>query len=54
MLILEKFNDTWNYTFIIVASIAILVGTILTLIKLKKQKYINRIEKRGSRKKDTE
>ena len=34
--ILEKFNDTWNYTFLIVALIAIGIGTILTMRKMKK------------------
>lgn len=53
MLILEKFNDTWNYTFIIVTSFAIIVGTIITLIKVKKNKYNDRREKRNIINKDT-
>ena len=37
MFILEKFNDTWNYTFIAVAFIAIGIGTFLTIRKMKKE-----------------
>ena len=48
MLILEEFNDTWNYTFIIVALFAIAVGTIITLRKYKKQEKFDRREKRKS------
>ncbi len=48
MLILEEFNDTWNYTFIIVALFAIAVGTIITLRKYKKQEKLDRREKRKS------
>lgn len=53
MLILEKFNDVWNYTFIIVTSIAIIIGTIITLIKVKKDKFNDRREKRSNINKDT-
>ena len=53
MLILEKFTDTWNYTFIIMAIISILSGTMITLkqyTKAKKEtKEIDRREKRKSR-----
>lgn len=37
MLILEEFTDTWNYTFIIVAIIAIGIGTFITLKKMPKE-----------------
>lgn len=50
MLILEEFNNTWNYTFIIVMSFAIIIGTIITLLKMKKEekneKVLTRKEKR--------
>ncbi len=50
MLILEEFNNAWNYTFIIVMSIAVTIGTIITLLKLKKeekkQTVLSRKEKR--------
>lgn len=48
MLILEEFNDTWNYTFIIVALFAIAIGTIITLRKYKKQEMQDRRKKRKS------
>ena len=48
MLILEEFNDMWNYTFIVVALFAIAVGTIITLRKYKKNEMQDRREKRKS------
>lgn len=37
MLILEEFTNSWNYTFIILALIAIAIGTILTIRKMNKE-----------------
>ena len=37
MYILETFNDFWNYTFISVSLIAIGIGTIITIRKMKKE-----------------
>ena len=45
MYILETFTDTWNYTFVIVAVIAIIFGTIVTLKVNSKES----IEKRRQR-----
>jgi len=47
MFILEKFSDTWNYTFIAVALIAIAIGTFITIRKMKKQERNNRRENRS-------
>ena len=54
MLILEDFNDTWNYTFIIVVTIAICIGTLITIFEINKNKYSNRRRKRNNINKDTE
>lgn len=46
--ILEKaseYNDTWNYTFLIVAIIAIIIGTILTVYKILKSDDISNKER---------
>ena len=49
-MILEEFNDSWNYTFVIVMTIAILIGTFITYRKTikeeKKQSEASRKEKR--------
>ena len=34
--ILESFNDTWNYTFLLVALVAVAIGTFLTMRKMKR------------------
>ncbi len=47
MYILESFNDSWNYTFLIVSLIAIAIGTIITLRKNKKDELKNRRDKRN-------
>jgi len=49
MLILEKFNDTWNYTFIIVAVIAITIGTFLTIRKIHKEEEQSNNKRREKR-----
>jgi len=50
MLILEEFTNAWNYTFIIVMTFAIIIGTIITLRKMNKEenqrKRMSRSEKR--------
>ena len=48
MLILEKYIDTWNYTFIIVALIALCIGTFLAIRNIKKQDKKSRREKRSN------
>lgn len=55
MIILEEFTDSWNYTFIIVVTIAILIGTIITIINIKRNVYLYRRKKRSifSNNKDT-
>lgn len=50
MILANEFNDSWNYTFIIVALVAIAIGTLITLRKMKKQQLNDRREKRGNTK----
>ena len=45
-MILETFTDTWNFTFLIVATISILIGSIITIRKMKKESLHQRQEKR--------
>ena len=45
MYILETFTDTWNYTFVIVAIIAIAFGTIVTLKVNSKESIEKRRQK---------
>ena len=47
-MILETFTDTWNFTFLIAATIAIMIGTFLTLRKMKKEEFEKRREKRNN------
>lgn len=47
MILVDEFNNTWNYTFIIVSLIAITVGTVITLHEMKVRKYSLRREKRS-------
>ena len=47
MIILESFTDAWNFTFLIAASIAVLIGSILTIRNMKKEEYEKRREKRN-------
>ena len=49
MILANEFNDTWNYTFLIVALIAIAIGTFITIRKMKKQELSHRREKRGTK-----
>ena len=46
MFILESFNNSWNYTFLVVSLIAIAIGTIITLRKIKKEELERRRDKR--------
>ena len=46
MYILETFTDTWNYTFVIVAVIAIIFGTIVTLRVNSNERIEKRRQKR--------
>ncbi len=53
MLILEEFTNAWNYTFIIVMVIAITIGTIITLIKMKKEEKKNKILSRNEKRRES-
>ena len=47
MYILEEYIDTWNYTFIIVALIALGIGTFLAIKNIKREELKSRREKRS-------
>lgn len=47
MILINEFNDTWNYTFLIVAFISIAIGTFVTLRKNKKNKLRDRRSRRS-------
>lgn len=47
MLILDEFNNTWNYTFIALALFSLAIGTIITIRKMKKEEMNKRKEKRS-------
>ena len=47
MLILEEYIDTWNYTFIVVALVALCIGTFLAIRNIKKTELKSRREKRN-------
>ena len=47
MFILDEFNNAWNYTFIIVALIAIGIGTFLAIRNMNRDKLKERREKRS-------
>ena len=46
MFILDEYIDTWNYTFIIVALIALSIGTFLAIRNIKKEELKQRRKKR--------
>ncbi len=48
MLILDEYIDTWNYTFIIVALVALGIGTFLAIRNIKKQELKARRDKRSN------
>ena len=45
MLILEEFTNAWNYSFIVLALIAIAIGTVITLRKMNKDEKNKKIDK---------
>lgn len=47
MFILDEYIDTWNYTFIIVALVALSIGTFLAIRNIKKQELKSRRDKRN-------
>ena len=49
MFILEEYIDTWNYTFIIVALIALSIGTFLAIKNIKREELKSRREKRSQK-----
>lgn len=49
MYTLAEYVDIWNYTFVIVALIAISIGTILAIRNIKHQKLRLRREKRSKK-----
>ncbi len=51
MFILEEYIDTWNYTFIIVALIALGIGTFLAIKDIKRKELKSRREKRSENEK---
>ncbi len=52
MFILGEYTDTWNYTFILVALIAIGIGTFLAIRNMNRDVLKNRREKRNQDKED--
>ena len=48
MLILDEYIDTWNYTFIVVALIALCIGAVLAIRNIKKQDLKQRRDKRSN------
>ncbi len=54
MLILDEYIDTWNYTFIIVALVALCIGAFLAIRNIKKQDLKNRREKRSNQEESRE
>jgi len=49
MFILDEYVDTWNYTFIIVALIALSIGTFLAIKNIKRDELKSRREKRSQK-----
>ena len=50
MFILAEYQNLWNYTFIVVAIIAIGIGAFLEIRRMKKEEYKNRRDKRTNKK----
>ena len=48
-MILAEYLDIWNYSFIVVALIALAIGTILAIRNIKHQKLRLRREKRSKK-----
>ena len=49
MFILDDFSNTWDYTFIIVAGFSLIIGTIITIRKMKKEELNERRQKRNEK-----
>ena len=49
MMILEGYQNMWNYTFIVVAIIAIGIGVFLEYRRSKKNQYKERRDKRNKK-----
>ena len=49
MYILDEYVDTWNYTFIIIAFIALSIGTFLAIRNFKREQLKSRREKRSNK-----
>ena len=49
MYILDEYIDTWNYSFIIVAMISLVIGTYLAIRNIKRQELKTRREKRSEK-----
>ena len=52
MFILSEYADTWNYTFIAVALVAIGIGTFLAIKNMNKDVLKSRREKRNQDRED--
>lgn len=48
MFILDEYQNVWNYTFIVVAILAIGIGAFLEYRKMKKNRMKERREKRNN------
>ena len=48
MFILDEYQNVWNYTFIVVAILAIAIGAFLEFRKMKKNQMKDRREKRNN------
>ena len=48
MFILDEYQNLWNYTFVVVAILAILIGVFLEYRKSKKEQLKNRRDKRNN------
>ena len=49
MFILDEYSNTWNYTFIVVAILAIGIGAFLEYRKMKKDQLKDRRDKRNNK-----
>ena len=49
MMILDSYQNMWNYTFIVVAIIAIGIGAFLEYRRAKKNQYKDRRDKRNKK-----
>ena len=50
MYILAEYSNLWNYTFVVVAIIAIGIGAFLEIRRSKKEEYKDRRDKRAKKK----